>query len=119
MIADLSMFEQGEPPTPPQHYPGPWRVVECEEGRVWVEETNTEERLVVCDIPGDMETIEGPELRNAQLIAAAPELLEACKALLAAPSGLDHFCHVPESEGGVKCPACAAAAAIKKAVGDV
>lgn len=67
---------------PPTHYPGPWEVYTSDEGRVWVQETATPERLVVCDIPGDMETIEGAELCNADLIAAAPRLLAALEKAL-------------------------------------
>lgn len=64
-----------------QPYPGPWKVVYCDDGTVWVQDSSAE-GLVVCDIPGDMETIEGRELANADLIAAAPELLAALKAVV-------------------------------------
>lgn len=69
------------------HYPGPWEVYYSDDGRVWVEETTTPERLIVCDIPGDMETIEGPQLANANLCAAAPDLLEALEEIAEMEAG--------------------------------
>jgi|GEM_PF-3475268 len=60
-------------------YPGPWHVYDCPDtGRVCVHDSRPE-RFVVCDIPGDMETIEGEEFANAMLIAAAPDFLAACE----------------------------------------
>lgn len=64
----------------PRFYPGPWEVFTSDEGAVWVQETNNPDRLIVCDIPGDMETIKAEELANADLIAAAPDLYHACEA---------------------------------------
>jgi hypothetical protein len=67
-----------------KHTPGPWRVVTPESGRVFVR-TKYMEFVADCSIrvgPGNPS--HAPEWRgeveaNAALIAAAPELLQACK----------------------------------------
>ncbi len=70
-----------------KHTPGPWKVNE-------VITTLRGTHLVIqqeCDSPGEVAIIEAPLLKldraNARLIAAAPELLEACKKALTC--GLD------------------------------
>jgi hypothetical protein len=61
-----------------KHYPGPWEVHYSDEGTVWVHEVDPSQgHRIICDIPGDMEEIDAAELANADLIAAAPELLDA------------------------------------------
>ena len=56
------------------HTPGPWRV-ETETGDLMV--LAPDGRIVAYF--GDMETTEGPDHRNADLVAAAPELLDAAR----------------------------------------
>lgn len=74
-----------------KHTPGPWEVHINAAGEVWVHEVDLSRgQMVICDIPGDMETIEGEQLCNADLIAAAPDLLAALKAILTAEWMVTH-----------------------------
>lgn len=66
-----------------KHTPGPWRVAECGTKGCWC-------RTIVADVPdivddgdSDFHIITSGSLRkhNANLVAAAPELLEALKRL--------------------------------------
>jgi hypothetical protein len=63
------------------HTPGPWRI---EQG-VYIMPPENSTQFSICKMGG----IQREESRkaNARLIAAAPELLEACKALLLALDG--------------------------------
>jgi len=62
----------------PKHTPGPWTVIENSSGK----------HLVCADHPQaahfDIALTSGPDsVANARLIAAAPELLEACQRYIA------------------------------------
>lgn len=65
-----------------KHTPGPWEPITDKHGEVVVYEAVTRANLDICKMGGN--TNDGA---NARLIAAAPDLLEALKGLLAvAPS---------------------------------
>lgn len=83
-----------------RHTPGPWRIGAIESGRYCVDGANGEEVTGWLDSEGD-----------ALLIAAAPELLEALKRLIA--TGLDER----EYHEFMSNPAHYARAAINKATG--
>ena len=79
-----------------QHTPGPWEMKRLGsrlfvEG--WPDNGKAKERAemaLCCEIQGMQDDCLRPvEFHNARLIAAAPELLEACKAAIAA---LDEHC---------------------------
>lgn len=80
------------------HTPGPW-TFEVHDGAKSSAMYAKDDRICepVCVIPHDDITEEGYEvvLANARLIAAAPDLLAACKALL--PAGWDDgvMDHIP------------------------
>ncbi len=54
--------------------PGPWQVIKYDAVTSWIE---TKNRSPICLIA--VRLMEGKTEANAQLIASAPELLEACK----------------------------------------
>ena len=65
------------------HTPGPWSADVDGEGILAIDfgkDFTTFGRFLV--FPGDMEVLEGPDLATADLMATAPELLEAAKTLL-------------------------------------
>ncbi len=66
-----------------EHTPGPWQV---HEGYIY---TADPERALLAQVhnPGSKQT-DYPIVENARLMAAAPDLLEALKGLLAKPVGL-------------------------------
>jgi hypothetical protein len=66
--------------TPPAHTPGPWLVTKTQVGEHMIHLEDGSSIALVGDGPheGDVRTSEA----NARLIAAAPELLEACKIAL-------------------------------------
>ena len=72
-----------------KHTPGPWTIERCsidlpENDRLIVGHPNSSDMSVIRTI-GRLFSYARPEVNkaNARLIAAAPELLEACKELLA------------------------------------
>lgn len=78
-----------------KHTPGPWRIV----GPANPDKFQIEDRMVVAEPQqhiaevfqyraDDMKEADGTALANAALIAAAPDLLEACKAIELAHSAL-------------------------------
>lgn len=85
-----------------KHTPGPWtviaesRIVGMDYGapRVWTRAEDKVVDLEVCAL-NPFEEWEGQRLADAHLIAAAPELLEACEALLRRLKVIiKHFPHV-------------------------
>ena len=75
--------EENELENKGKHTPGPWKVCKTELSNDYYITAQCEhERAVVCELS----MIEGNSIgnteNNARLIAAAPELLEACKASL-------------------------------------
>ena len=64
------------------HTPGPWHVqAQDSQGPYWVIDDNCH---FICKMGSQMGTYDaGNDANNARLIAAAPELLEALKAVLA------------------------------------
>ena len=66
-----------------QPFPGPYEVHYADDGTVWIVETATPERIVLADLPGDMETLDGENLVTAHLMAAAWDLREALVAVRA------------------------------------
>lgn len=78
-----------------KHTPGPWRVFICDDGGQWsgwplsINAVDDEDKSIVR--PGgqypyewDATMSQHEAIANARLIAAAPELLEACKSALGA-----------------------------------
>lgn len=62
------------------HTPGPWRIVPYGDGDALViHDARGDWRVCFMATPGSTGCMEGIEA-NARLIAAAPDLLEACKA---------------------------------------
>ncbi|MCI0464522.1 MAG: hypothetical protein L0Z62_46925 [Gemmataceae bacterium] len=68
--------------TSPAHTPGPWRTDTIGLDRIWVldEEENYLAEIVTEDECGFV-VLQGQQEANARLMAAAPELLEACKGI--------------------------------------
>lgn len=69
-----------------QHTPGPWATHgsgNCPCGMVFGPDGNVLVHHAVTHEWADFIPVEAQQIANARLIAAAPELLEACKALLA------------------------------------
>ena len=67
--------------------PGPWRVSEDRRG-IWIGPISTADKLAdeVCEVKAMLSRHITPTDRaNAQLISAAPELVEALQGLLSAP----------------------------------
>jgi hypothetical protein len=54
-----------------EHAPGPWRVTRTERGDVWIHDRDGN---LIADVMSD-----APHEPNAELLAAAPELLAACR----------------------------------------
>lgn len=79
-----------------RHTPGPWEVLITEAwkgvpGLTSVRTSEKEKYLTIADKIGPTHSYRHPEnLANAQLIAAAPELLESLKDLLAWANIQDH-----------------------------
>jgi hypothetical protein len=110
----------------PKHTPGPWIVDTIQNvGRNWLiadcgsERADNQHYIVTTDHVHASEIIHGGALNDACLIAAAPDLLAALKAMLddwedqAGPAGA---CEC-DSSVGLTCNACHARAAIAKAEG--
>jgi hypothetical protein len=64
----------------PRHTPGPWKVYQDYVHPVLEDGSNGNESHAICQCFGP------DALINQHLIAAAPELLEACRALVATPA---------------------------------
>lgn len=63
-----------------KHTPGPWNLSANEDGRTYVEASNdTADDIAALLMDHDQQQ----NAANARLIAAAPDLLAACKAILA------------------------------------
>jgi hypothetical protein len=100
-----------------QHTPGPWQVKQARNGHTAVYPTGSQERVADIYCPLD---VDGHHAANARLIAAAPELLAALKAMM-----LNHFEHhqdcsaarMSHLENFCECGIAAARAAIAKATG--
>lgn len=73
--------------TPPRRpSAGPWTSHDTDEGD-WVVDIPLDGEATVTRLWfGDMETNTGRDISNADLVAAAPDLLEACQAYLAVSS---------------------------------
>jgi hypothetical protein len=94
------------------HTPGPWHIIRTDRGNLTVSYTFGALRSHICTCyETALCTEHGSVDANAALISAAPELLEACKALLA------HDPIHPQVTCKCPCPACQARAAIAKAEG--
>lgn len=72
-----------------KHTQGPWRVLQghivetvCDEA-MWVAQLGVDDRITMSET-----------FANARLIAAAPELLAACKACAAVLGGMDTLRHI-------------------------
>lgn len=88
-LGDVSVLGNERTSTPPsvaRFTPGPWEVFHAE--RPGIDAATCEQSIVIYGEGDDEAGIggDGPEesLANAYLIAAAPELFEACKAALGA-----------------------------------
>lgn len=69
------------------HTPGPWEVVEYGDGdSLVIHEGSSENRICFMAMPGKLGDFEKIKA-NAHLIAAAPDLLEACRRAL--PANVD------------------------------
>ena len=90
-----------------QHTPGPWAV--DGDDALWVNAIGREHEPVICDIvPRDADAFTDEDEANARLMAAAPELLEACRDALLVMSA--HACPAPKTIAFIE-------AAIAKATG--
>jgi hypothetical protein len=70
---------------PREHTPGPWKYDGVESRLVVAAVENSIEHSFICDVLDTTEGLEGdcPEAdANGRLIAAAPDLLAACRALV-------------------------------------
>ena len=99
-----------------KHTPGPWRVTEYQPNK----RTTRRQSLIWGQQVSPLATVEnGPREANANLIAAAPELLEALKLCL--PSKCQSLAYSsPNYNGGKdcgKCGYCLGRSAIAKAEG--
>lgn len=65
------------------HTPGPWEDIINDEGELWVVIDNGDHDIFI----GDMEDTCGECHANAQLIAASPDLLAVCEALVNVADG--------------------------------
>lgn len=63
-----------------QHTPGPWEIEGQFDDELGVEIVNRGEERYICEVAPFTEEWTDEEIANAHLIAAAPDLLEACKA---------------------------------------
>lgn len=89
--------------TPPKHTPGPWITSE------WRDDNHGEYKEVgafggsmwIADVRGSVESGNGSS--NARLIAAAPELLEACTLIAAGPVDEPQIDLVGDWEKGLFC----------------
>lgn len=68
-----------------QHTPGPWRVKHWRDGRVSIE--TTDELWNIATLSEGDDDAAGAIDADAALIAAAPDLLAACQAILAEADG--------------------------------
>ena len=78
------------------HTPGPWQQINLEDASGWVIVNYISEYsfIEICELSNVVTYSE--QLANAHLIAAAPELLEACQALKA---DLDYLQNLWSKEG--------------------
>ena len=67
-----------------QHTPGPWRTTRSRNNHIVTTDDGSTARTIARVVLNDEVGGEMPVSANARLIAAAPELLEACKAAEAA-----------------------------------
>ena len=108
--ADTLPAKQEATPTP-----GPWGVCEgVERGSVVIASAHVDD-AIVASVGQDL-----PECgANARLIAAAPLLLEACKAAVAlySTANICHCAFMPPAHTG-KCPSCLINEAIRAATED-
>lgn len=90
--------------------PGPWTIIDREDRDVEVRGLDT----VVVSIPRDEYTLD-----DARLIAAAPQLLAACKAVLEW-NDTDHKCSQRSDEYPPcnECPTCQCRRAVAEAEGE-
>lgn len=71
-----------------KHTPGPWRVSTCNGNHVLKDNDNHKSKfhgttIMVANCDYQQTSVGGSKQANARLIAAAPELLEAARAVLA------------------------------------
>ncbi len=62
------------------HTPGPWDIVNAPNGKTYIKD---KDRAILAVIYGDNTLTVGDTSANAALIAAAPELLEALRTIVA------------------------------------
>jgi hypothetical protein len=68
-------------PTKRAHTPGPWGIGDYDDGHECVIEASESKRMI-CECYEDGEEHTDEDRANARLIAAAPDLLDACKEVL-------------------------------------
>lgn len=116
------------PPHPPRRpSAGPWRSHDTHEGEWVVDIPNDGEITVTRLFFGDMETNTGRDIANADLVAAAPDLLDAIRRWLEYDLvDLSDACEYGLNDAGgctgdaphePICPACQLRAALAKADG--
>lgn len=101
-----------------EHTPGPWFLEPPSEQtpHIWISAPTSSviAKIEICDYDdGEGEHLTGEDWANADLIAAAPDLLEALKDLLEDTQHRDHDC----GDDPENCPVLRARAAIAKAEG--
>ena len=75
-----------------EHTPGPWKVID-EQNSEWAYIDNRDESINICQVPEQDESY----MLNAKLIAAAPDLLAACKIVLDNINIHHNFTHLRET----------------------
>jgi hypothetical protein len=90
------------------HTPGPWKIVTGNSEREFNEASIRPEKTPIKGIVFPIASVRYPNhafgLANAFLIAAAPDLLEACKALMLSFSAFQHeFQNIDESPEVIQC----------------
>jgi hypothetical protein len=71
------------------HTPGPWTVNDADNVSSWSVQASGRKRICAARWYPYTQEAKAEALDNARLIAAAPELLEACKAVLNSTNILD------------------------------